>query len=73
MKKIFFYILIISIPIILSILAYFLWLPDQIPVQFTSNGVRYANKAYIFIFAAIPSVVVLNFALKKKYRNKKIK
>lgn len=70
MRKIFIYILIIAIPIILALLAYFLWLPDQIPVQLTTNGIRYANKAYIFIFAAIPSVVGLNFALRKKAREK---
>ena len=66
MKKKLFYILVICIPIILATLAYFFLLPQQIPVQITTNGLRYANKAYVFLFATVIVVVILSFDFKRK-------
>lgn len=66
MKKPLIYALVICVPLILATLAYFFWLPEQIPVQLTLNGTRYANKAYIFIFAALPIIVYLSYDLKHR-------
>lgn len=66
MKRTVFYILLIVIPFALALVAYFFLLPDQIPVQLTTSGMRYASKAYIFIFAVAPAV--LYFGFKRKHR-----
>jgi hypothetical protein len=65
MKKYLSDILIISIPLLFAIIAYFFLLPEKIPVQLTTNGVRYANKAYIFIFALIPAIVYIWYKKRK--------
>ena len=52
------YIIIFAVSLACAALAYFFFLPDKIPVQLTTEGIRYANKATVFIFAPIPVLVV---------------
>lgn len=66
MNKSLTYILLIAVPFAVAAIAYFFLLPDQIPVQLTTDGIRYANKAYVFLFALAP--VVLYFGIKRRRR-----
>lgn len=66
MKKKLFYILVICITLIAATLAYFFLLPEQIPIQYTANGLRYVNKAYIFALAALVIVIILRLDFKRK-------
>lgn len=64
MKKALPYILILLISFVIALIA-FLLLPNQIPIQWTSNGVRYGSKYLVFIFALIPFAVYASIKAKK--------
>jgi len=65
-KKNLTYLLFIIIPFALALIAYFLLLPDQIPIQLTTNGLRYVDKGYIFLFASAP--VILYWGYQRKHK-----
>lgn len=59
------YIMIFSVSLAVCLVAYFFFLPDSIPVQLTTEGIRYANKATVFIFAFLPALVVWSIDCKR--------
>lgn len=65
MKKALPYILFLIIPLAIVSIAY-IFLPTEIPIQFTFSGIRYGNKAILFAFALIPFAIYVARQYKKK-------